>query len=183
MGGTALQARWGETGTWQTFVIENVGGGAIVSGDVVFLKAHTGMMVDVEGAAVQARWNDKGDWQKLIIEKKDGSGGAILPGDAILLQGHTGKMIDVEGPVVQARFSERGDWQTLVIERAVGRRLVGTSVKTGSPEVPRSMPPGVLAVVMAVVACLTMVLALAWRKRSAMYIKVEAEDHVDMSLP
>jgi len=38
-------------------------------GDAIFLRAHTGNMIEVEDAAVQARWPEQGTWQELIIEK------------------------------------------------------------------------------------------------------------------
>lgn len=38
-------------------------------GDTIFLRAHTNMMVEVEGDAVQARWGETGLWQSLKIEK------------------------------------------------------------------------------------------------------------------
>merc|ERR1712139_200325 len=87
------------------------GGRAIFSGDAVFLKAHTGMMLDVQSTAVQARWQDWGDWQKMFIQKLGGEG-AIMPGDRIVLQAHTGKMLDVQGDVVAANWNDSGDWQT-----------------------------------------------------------------------
>jgi len=120
--GTAVQARWGETGLWQTFSIESFGGGAIFSGDAVFLKAHTGKLVDVQDVEVQARWEDRGTWQTLHIEKKEGSG-AVMPGDTIFLRAHTNKMVEVDGVAVQARWGETGLWQSLVIQKAAPRRL------------------------------------------------------------
>merc|ERR1711907_571774 len=45
------------------------GSGAIMPGDSIFLQAHTGNLIDVQGTAVQARWSDTGDWQTLVIEK------------------------------------------------------------------------------------------------------------------
>lgn len=116
-----MNARWSERGLWQTFAIESYGGRVIYSGDAVFLKAHTGKMLEVQGVAVQARWHDYGHWQKLIIEK-DGSG-PILPGDSIFLRAHTGNMLEVQGQSVRARWSERGVWQTLVVEKMTSRRL------------------------------------------------------------
>lgn len=101
--------------------MENYGGRAIFAGDTVFLKSHTGKLVDVEGAVVQARYKDRGDWQKLVVEKL--SGGAIFSGDAIFLKAHTGNIIDVSGLSVQARWAEQSEWQRLVIHRSVRRRL------------------------------------------------------------
>jgi len=68
--GSAVQSRWVSRGTWQAVVIEKASGGAISSGDTVYLKTHTGTHIDVTGDVVQARWNEKGDWQAMVIEKR-----------------------------------------------------------------------------------------------------------------
>merc|ERR1712139_162218 len=108
----------------------NYGGRAIYSGDEVFIEAHTGALVDVQGAAVQARTTDWGDWQKLVILKA-GHGVAIMPGDTIFLQAHTGKMLDIEGDTsssVRARYALVGAWQALIVEKlADARRLKQTA--------------------------------------------------------
>jgi len=63
---TAVKAR----GDSERFTISKKNGtGPIRPGDVVFLRAHTWKMIDVEGTAVQARWYDEGTWQSLTIEK------------------------------------------------------------------------------------------------------------------
>merc|ERR1712086_1239065 len=120
--GTAVQARWGERGLWQTLTIESYESGAIFSGDAVFLKAHTGKLLDVQGVEVQARWEQRGAWQTFHIERKEGSG-AVMAGDTIFLRAHTKKIVDVDGVAVQARWGGRGLWESLVIEKATSRRL------------------------------------------------------------
>lgn len=56
-------------GEWQKILIERKDGkGAVMPGDTIFLKAHTGKTIEVEGDTVQCRWSDKGLWQDLIIE-------------------------------------------------------------------------------------------------------------------
>ena len=64
-----MQARWETQGTWQALVIEKATNGVMSSGDSIYLKAHTGKSVDVEGTTVQARWEAEGDWQALVIAK------------------------------------------------------------------------------------------------------------------
>merc|ERR1711939_54057 len=169
--GTAVQARWAETGVWQTFTIESYGGRAIFSGDAVFLKAHTGTMVDVQGSAVQALWNDKGGWQQLHIYKKDGSG-AVMCGDAIFLQAHTGNLIEVEGTAVQARWREKGDWQTLVIETVAKRRLSDSSLTQ----------EGVMARAFLLLPVMLVLLAaiMLWRHNKHASCKVQPTDCVDL---
>jgi len=105
-------------------MIENEGKRAIFSGDSVFLSAHTGNLLDVEGDSVSARWKEYGTWQTMIVEKN--GGGPIFPGDAVFLQAHTHQLIDVEGTAVRARWSERAAWQTLTIDKADARRLAGS---------------------------------------------------------
>lgn len=104
-------------------MIENEGGRAIFSGDRVFLKAHTGKHLDVEGEAVRARWNDHGVQQGLVIEKAEG--GVLFPGDTVFLKAHTGKHIDVEGNAVRSRWTDQGEWQSLMIEMRTSRLLTG----------------------------------------------------------
>jgi len=64
-----VQARYAEQGEWQKFIIENNGGGPIVTGETVYFKAHTGKFVDVEGTAVSARYTEQGGWQSFSLEK------------------------------------------------------------------------------------------------------------------
>ena len=88
----------------------------IISGDTIYLKAHTGKNIDVEGTSVQARWENQGGWQALVIEKA--TSGIISSGDTVYLKAHTGENLDVEGTTVQARWEDKGGWQALVIEKA-----------------------------------------------------------------
>lgn len=90
----------------------------ISSGDHVFLLAHTGKHIDVEGEAVRARWHDQGWFQNLKIENQDGT--AIKSGDTVFFTAHTGKVLDCEKDVVQARYTDKLDWQKFVISTAAG---------------------------------------------------------------
>jgi len=92
--------------------------GEVRSGDVVYLKAHTGKHIEVEDHVVQARWTDHGIWQGLRIENE--AGGAIHSGNVVILTAHTMKMLEVESETVKARFTDRGDWQKFVIQSSGG---------------------------------------------------------------
>merc|ERR1712071_477083 len=145
--------------------IESYGGRAIFSGDVVFLTAHTGKMLHVEGVDVQALWHDHGDWQKFII-RKDGSG-VILPGDLIFLQAHTGTYLEIEGDTVQARWPERGLWQGLVIEKVISSRRL--KVQPGSDHYVHSMASmsaTVLSITTILVALASASMAVFLKRRS-----------------
>jgi len=93
---------------------------SIQSGDVIYLKTHTGHLIDVEETDVQDRWYDHGEWQKLVIEKSQKGPGPIRSGDAIYLMTHSRKYIDVQGQRVGAYWHDRGRWQVLHIEKPGG---------------------------------------------------------------
>ena len=38
-------------------------------GDSIFLRAHTGRLIEVSGDAVQANWLEMGEWQTLVVER------------------------------------------------------------------------------------------------------------------
>lgn len=113
-----MQAAWESHGNWQAIEIEKKSGGVLYSGDVVYLKSHTGAHIDVVDGAVQARRTDRGSWQAMTIQKRIGDG-AILDGDIVCLRAHTGMNLDVEDSVVRARWEECGDLQALKIEKEV----------------------------------------------------------------
>merc|ERR1719491_810675 len=67
----------------------------ILDGDSVFLRAHTGKRLTVQGDRVHAEWEHRGAWQTLVVEREDGVG-PVWPGDRIFLRAHTGKRISVQ---------------------------------------------------------------------------------------
>lgn len=89
----------------------------VKSGDMVFLRAHTGSYIDVEGDAVRARWSMRGDFQRITIEK-DG-GGTIRSGDTIFLTALTEAHLEVEGNAVLARWSGVRQWQKFIVQKKV----------------------------------------------------------------
>jgi hypothetical protein len=148
-----VRARWEEHGAWQAFLIETLKGGAISSGDVVFLKSsYTGSFLDVEGEHVQARWSEAGTWQALTVEKQHG--GPLYPEDIVCFQAHTGKYIDVNGGNVRARWNECGEWQKMRIEVGGARRLL--TIENQSESLQSGLALGVTAslVFFMVAACL-----------------------------
>jgi len=86
----------------------------VVSGDKIYLKAHTGSYIQVNGEAVQVADN-KGDWEVLTIERPNGQ--AIASGDTVYFRTHTQRHIDVENESVHARYDDQGAWQAFVIEK------------------------------------------------------------------
>lgn len=117
-----VQARWTEKNSCQALTIEksplvldNGDETMFRSGDLVFVKAHTGNYLDVDGDAVSARWEDQNHgmkWQGLVIVKHDS--GPLMVGDTVYLQSHGGTYIDVQDSAVRARWEDEGDWPLLV---------------------------------------------------------------------
>merc|ERR1712051_486459 len=67
-----VHAKWNHKGSWQRMIIEKKGtAGPIHANDTIYLKAHTGNRIAVEGTQVQAKWNDMGSWQALVLESED----------------------------------------------------------------------------------------------------------------
>lgn len=92
--------------------------GAVQVGDTIWLRAHTGMRLTVEGTEIHARWDHRGSWQAFVIEKAFPRGPAtILSGDAVYLRAHTGNRVTVEGTTVNANWNHTGECQRLVIEK------------------------------------------------------------------
>jgi len=120
-----MRARWDDHGDWQAFameksplVIDDSDANTFHSGDMVFLRAHTGSFVDVDGQDVQARWADQNHgmkWQGLVVVKH--GSGAIVPGDTVFLRTDSGTYLDVQGEEVRARWEDEGEWQALVVEK------------------------------------------------------------------
>jgi len=114
--GQLVRARWADRGNWQSIIIENGRGeGSVQSGDMVYLKTHTGAHIDVEFDAVKARWTDMGTWQGLRIEKP--GGGEINENDIVCFKAHTGKHIDVQDGALRARYDDCGAWQAFRVEK------------------------------------------------------------------
>merc|ERR1711920_422630 len=100
----------------------------IQDGDSIFLRAHTGKRLTVQGDRVHAKWDQQGSWQSLVVEREEGPG-PVWSGDRIFLRAHTGKRISVQGDNLHAKWGNKGSWEeALTIERDdanIGPLLVG----------------------------------------------------------
>ena len=54
---------------WQGLELAKKDADPLREGDILYLKSHTGMYIDVHNQQVQARWADEGDWQALTIAR------------------------------------------------------------------------------------------------------------------
>mmetsp|Transcript_95426 Transcript_95426/g.274858 ORF Transcript_95426/g.274858 Transcript_95426/m.274858 type:complete len:200 (+) Transcript_95426:31-630(+) len=119
--GVYLKARMNGHGTRQAFKIEKPETGAVCGNiyafDRVYLTAHTGMRVGVDGEVVTAGNKFRGPRQELLLEVLNPTPGPLRHGAVVFLRAHTGKHIEIFGDVAKARFDKRGAAQAFVIEK------------------------------------------------------------------
>mmetsp|Transcript_81016 Transcript_81016/g.203957 ORF Transcript_81016/g.203957 Transcript_81016/m.203957 type:complete len:876 (-) Transcript_81016:418-3045(-) len=115
------RARWQNRGSWQALRIVKAGGvGAISSGELVFIKGHTGdcLQLKPDTVAVAALPGRCPTWN---ISHADNRLGLIKSGDSIsLMLTHMHRYLDIHGDedgLVRAQWNFTGTWQTLVVER------------------------------------------------------------------
>lgn len=94
-------------------------------GDTIWLRAHTGKYLTVQGKSLHAKWTDRLSWQAFVIEKASSENWTVTSGDAIFLRAHTGMHVTVGDifeagrfeATVHANWSHRGSWQRMIIEK------------------------------------------------------------------
>jgi hypothetical protein len=104
----------------QAFVIEKLQQGAVCGeiypGDRVFLRASTGMQLEVQGKAVLAKRTIRGPQQAFTLEAPDNGPGPLRSGTIVYFRAHTGKHVDIFGSVAQARVDQHGGLQAFKVE-------------------------------------------------------------------
>jgi hypothetical protein len=125
-GGGVVNANRGAIGSWETFTLVDLNGGALESGDLVNIQSVGGYFVVAEGGGgdvVNANRTAASTWETFRIERVDG-GGTIGSGDAISLQAYNGwaggggnyvVAEDGGGSVVNANRGAVGPWETFII--------------------------------------------------------------------
>lgn len=103
--------RWIRGGFWETFILKDWKGGALMDGDPVSLQAHDGRYLTVESGAngrVYATASDAGRPETFVIHKIGGTG-LITPGDSIALESRSGRYLGAElggkGDIRALRYS------------------------------------------------------------------------------
>ncbi|CAK0872718.1 unnamed protein product, partial [Prorocentrum cordatum] len=96
--------------------------GAIRANDTVWLRAHTGRRIHVEGDIVRASSPHRGPYQALRLERKPGTldPGALRSGERIFLRAHTGHHLEVLRQDAMARSERYGAQQAFVITKPTG---------------------------------------------------------------
>lgn len=74
----------------------------------MFLTAHTGRRVGVDGEVVAAADTARGPRQELVVEALHPTPAPLRSGAIVFLRAHTGKTIEIFGGVAQARGGRSG---------------------------------------------------------------------------
>ncbi|WNG23782.1 hypothetical protein F0U62_06885 [Cystobacter fuscus] len=125
-GGGAVIATATAAQDWEKFSIEDINGGALESGDKIFIIAGTGQYFQAAnggGSTLNAASANRQDWETFRIVKKSGTG-AIANGDIVGLQTvTTGHWVSAEnggGSTVFAYGAALGSWEQLTISGLSG---------------------------------------------------------------
>jgi hypothetical protein len=120
-GGAGVDASGSSAGAFQTFTLYDINGGALVSGDTVWLAAGNGQYVSAEqggGGVLNANRAAAKSWETFKLVRLAG-GGNLADGDGIALQTTVGKQYVTAakggGGAVTATASKVGANETFVI--------------------------------------------------------------------
>ncbi len=117
-GGWIVNADRGGIGSWETFNLVDLNGGALVDGDFVAVQANSGhylQAVDGGGSTMMAAGGYVGPWETFILFDLDRPGGAVQSWDAIALQSSNGYYVVAEyggGSVVNVNRTWIGPYET-----------------------------------------------------------------------
>lgn len=119
-GGSDINAEPATAGTNETFSMVDVNGGALVSGDSVYLQVPNGKYVSATnggGSDVVAYYDTPLSWERFTIEKMNGTG-QIFSGDKVALKVVNGQYISAVnggGSNVVAMYSAAITWEVFTI--------------------------------------------------------------------
>ncbi len=125
-GGGAVNATATTVQAWEQFALDDINGGALQSGDQVFIQAGTGQYFQAAnggGSSLNAASTNRQGWETFRIVKQSGSG-TIVNGDVVGLQtvttGHWVSAANGGGGTVFAYGGALGDWEKLTISGLSG---------------------------------------------------------------
>ncbi len=119
-GGQNINATRTGAGPWETFILGDLNGGALESGDVITLQAPNALYLCAEnggGIHVVANRYGGGPWEQFTITKQYGSG-QIVTGDAVAIRVNNGQYWCAEGgggQILVANRNGAGSWETFTV--------------------------------------------------------------------
>lgn len=119
-GGGAVIATATVAQAWETFSVEDINGGSLVSGDSVFIRAGNGQYfqaVNGGGSTLNAASNNKLGWETFKVVRQNGAG-TVNNGDIVGFQTSNGAWISAQnggGGTVYAYGAAFGSWERFKI--------------------------------------------------------------------
>jgi hypothetical protein len=141
-GGREVKADRNAAGDWERFVVIDLNGGNLLSGDTVRLRAQNSKFVVAENGLVKANRDVGSTWETFRMVKAGGGTGAINSGDKINLQAWDNRWICAErggGHEVKADRTAAGPWETFTL--TFRSRLAKDPSPLGSTWAPSAPPP------------------------------------------
>jgi hypothetical protein len=138
-GGGGVVATAGVAQAWETFSLIDINGGALQSGDGVFIQAGNGQYFQAlngGGSTLNAGSDNRRGWETFTLVKQSGSG-AVVSGDIVGLQTSSGSWISAEnggGGAAYAYGGALGSWEQMSLVIAGG----GSSKTPGGGNPPGS---------------------------------------------
>lgn len=148
-GGREVKADRNTAGDWERFVVVDLNGGELASGDKVHLRAQNGKFLVAENGMMKANRDVAGTWETFTITRVAGSG-TVRSNDKVNLRAWDGRYLVAErggGKEVKADRTKAGDWEGFTV--TVRSRLakdpspLGTtwSPPTATPVAAAPLPP------------------------------------------
>lgn len=140
-GGREVKADRNAAGDWERFVVVDLNGGNLVSGDTVRLRAQNGKFVVAENGLVKANRDTGSTWETFKIMKVGGTG-PINSNDKINLQAWDNRWVCAErggGHEVKADRTAAGPWETFTL--TFKSRLAKDPSPLGTTWAPSTPPP------------------------------------------
>ena len=136
-GGAAVTATATVAQAWETFTLQDINGGALMSGDSVFIQAGNGQYFQAlngGGSTLNAGSNNQLGWETFKVVSQSGKG-AVNNGDIVGLQASSGSYVSAAnggGDAVFAYGGALGSWEQFKINGLPA--VVATPTPTpGSP--------------------------------------------------
>ncbi|AKU98698.1 PPOD2 peroxidase-like [Labilithrix luteola] len=140
-GGREVKADRNAAGDWERFVVIDLNGGDLVSGDKVHVRAQNKKYVVAENGMVKANRDAAGTWETFTITKVGGSG-PLHSNDKINLRAWDGRYVVAErggGAEVKADRTKAAEWETFTV--TVRNRLTTDPSPLGTTWSPSAPPP------------------------------------------
>jgi hypothetical protein len=155
-GGREVKADRNAAGDWERFVVFDVNGGELVSGDKVRVRAQNGKFVCAEQGQIKANRDVGSTWEtftitklpRAITENTRLSTPVVLSNDKITLRAWDNRYVCAErggGREVKADRPKAGDWETFTItlrsRHTTDPSPLGTTYAPAAPPTPAAPPP------------------------------------------